>query len=92
MERSNDSSLSPDRTSSHSDGVDVRTPEPLWGEGVLSHGRETVHDEHRTHVDDDEIQHLADRQIGVNVDFFVGTHSSERVLQGSSETVRQAPR
>ena len=78
--------------SSHSEGEDARTPEPPRGEGVLSQGRATVHDEHRMHVDDDEIQHLADRQIGVNVDFFVRTTSSEGVLQGSSETVRQAPR
>ena len=62
------------------------------GEGVLSHEQVTVHDECRMHVDDDEIQHLADRQISVNVDFFVGASSSERILQGSSETVRQAPR
>jgi hypothetical protein len=48
------------------EGKDVRAREPHKGERALSHGQETVHDGHRMHVNDDEIQHLVDRQIDVN--------------------------
>ncbi len=80
VERSNDSSLSADRISSHGEGEDARTPEPHKGEGVLSHGWETIHDERRLCVNDDEIQHLVDRQIDVND----GILCSNDLLGGSS--------
>ena len=65
---------------SERESEDARTSEPDTGEGVLSHGQETVHDEHRLHVRNIEIQHLVDRQIDVND----GILCSNDLLGGSS--------